>query len=354
MRTTGDPAPSFSTDLDGLIDGPAAQFLDALMRNLPAGLTIARVPDVEIVRVSDAGAQLLQRPAEHLEKIDLAMHPEAFSISDPQTGRPADPESLPLSRATLAGEVVTGEEWLITDADGRKVPILCNAGPIRNDAGEIIGGLIAWADLTPQKQLEKELAAALAAKDVLMLELHHRVRNHIAIIASIIRNESRGCGDEALALAEHLGQRIMALADSYSALQADRIDSVPASELFESICLPLITKDISLRIDVSEEIEVSPQAVPIIGIIVNEAVCNAIKHAFTEDRDGAITVSLERGEDDYRLEVRDNGRGLSEKTSRSGGTGLITQLAETMGGTARLMPNDEGPGASIRVRLPAI
>ena len=346
---TEEPSPS-SSDLDSLIEGPSGELLNALMRYLPVGLTIARVPDVEIVKVSDTGAKLLQRPATALENIDFPVHSEAFRVSDPQNGEPADPDRLPLTRATLAGEIVEGEEWLVTAEDGRKVPILCNAGPIKNEAGHIIGGIIAWADLTRQKQLEKDLAAALAAKEVLMLELHHRVKNHINIVASIIRTESQNCGEEAQALAESLSQRIMALADSYSALQADRIGSVPATTLFEQVCSPLITEAVSLEIDVRDEIEISPAAVPVLGIIVNEAVCNAIKHAFGDDGMGAITISLERGQNEYKLQVRDNGRGVSAKTKRTGGTRLIPQLAEIMGGTAELTSN-EGPGASWIVQL---
>lgn len=353
MPAFGDPPSLSSEDLDGLIDGPAGQLLDALMRYLPAGLTIARVPDVEIVRVSDAGAKLLQRPSTELENIDLPMHSDAYRVSDPENGEPADPGRLPLTRATVAGEIVEGEEWLITAEDGRKVPILCNAGPIRNEAGDIIGGIIAWADLTKQKQLEKELASALAAKEMLMLELHHRVKNHISIIASIIRTESKDCGGEARALAERLSQRVLALADSYAALQADRMGGVPAAELIEKICAPLITEAVSLEINVNDEIEVSPTAIPVLGIIVNEAVCNAIKHAFGNDGAGAISVSLQRDGEDYKLRVRDDGRGLSGKTRLAGGTALIRQLAEIMGGKAELISND-GPGASLIVRLPQV
>jgi two-component sensor histidine kinase len=353
MRAFENPPSLSSDDLDSLFNGPAGQLLDALMRYLPAGLTIARVPDVEIVRVSNAGAKLLQRPKTELENIDLPMHSNAYRVSDPQTGEPADPERLPLSRATLAGEVIEGEEWQITAEDGREVPILCNAGPIRNEAGSVIGGIIAWADLTKQKQLERDLAEALAAKEVLMLELHHRVKNHINIVASIIRTESKDRSDDAQELAERLSQRVMALADSYSALQADRIGGVPAASLFEQVCSPLITEAVSLEIDVSEEIEISPNAVPVLGIIVNEAVCNAIKHAFGDDGRGAIKVSLDRGEGEYKLKVRDNGRGVSGKTERTGGTELVQQLAEIMGGTAKLMPNN-GPGASLVVQLPNV
>jgi len=336
--------------LDDLLAGSARELLDALMRHLPVGLTIARVPDVDIVRVSDAGARLLQRPRDDLENISVHAHSDAYRVSDPVTGETAEVHRLPLTRATIEGEVVQGEEWLITAEDGPKVPILCNAGPIRNASGNIVGGIIAWADLTRQKELESALDSALCVQKLLMLELHHRVRNHLNIVASIIRSESAGCSEEAKKLVDRLGQRLSALSDSYSALEADKVGGIPARELIRHICLPLISEAVDLRIEVPDDIEVSSTAVPLLGIIINEAVCNAIKHAFPGDRRGTIEVSLVKADDAYRLVVSDDGVGLGKRASRSGGTDLAKRLAEIMGGSVELRQND-GPGASLVIQM---
>ncbi len=336
--------------LEALFDGPAAALLDSLMCSLPIGLTIARVPDVTIMRVSDAGAQLLQRSTDQLENISVDAHPDAYRVSDPRTGEMADASRLPLTRATIAGETVRGEEWLITAEDGRKVPILCNAGPIRNEAGSIVGGLIAWADLTRQKELEASLSEALQARDLLMLELHHRVRNHLNIVASIIRSESEGCSPEAQELVDRLSQRLTALSNSYGALQADKVESTSARELIEHICRPLISEAVELRIEVDDDLEVSTTGVPLLGIIVNEAVCNALKHAFPDNQHGVIDVSLVRSGETYRLVVSDNGVGLGAAVPRAGGTALARRLANIMGGSVELRQND-GPGASMIVRM---
>ena len=80
---------------------------------------------------------------------------------------PGKPEEIPLTRAVRQGEVVTDEEWLLRRPDGEKIPILCNAGPIRDQEGRITGGIVAWRDAraikTAQRAAEQR-AAQLAAE----------------------------------------------------------------------------------------------------------------------------------------------------------------------------------------------
>lgn len=331
-------------ELDRLLDGSAAALLDALMTHVPLGITIARAPDVEILRVSDAGSALLQRPRSSLEKIAVEMHSDAYQVSDPVTLAIADPASLPLTRATQQGEVVQGEEWLITAEDGKRLSILCNAGPIRNGQGEIIGGIIAWADITRQKQLEADLRDALEARDTLLAELQHRVKNHLAIVSSVLRAEARGGGSEAQALADRLQQRLNALASSYGALQFQEGEPVAAEAFLRHVCEPLVSKSVAINVEADTSIKISSEAGPILGIIVNEAVCNAIKHAFSGDQTGQIDVSLQVQEGAYLLKVRDDGRGIGSVASKGKGSGLMARLAKQLRGTVELR-SEEGCGA---------
>jgi PAS domain S-box-containing protein len=132
------------------------RILDALMQYIPEGITIADAPDVNIRRVSRFGQMLTGRPLEQIEGISMEAHPEHWQIHD-LDGTLVPPERLPLSRATLTGEVVENEELLLRRPDGEEIVLLCNAGPIRSDTGEITGGLIAWRDVTERKQAELEL-----------------------------------------------------------------------------------------------------------------------------------------------------------------------------------------------------
>lgn len=133
------------------------QTLDALMTYLPEGITIADGPDVTIRQVSRYGQQLLGRPAEMLEGISIDDHAEAWAIFYPDGVTPAKNEALPLTRAVQKGEVSVDEEWVLQRADGTKLVISCNAGPIYDGNGHITGGVIAWRDISHRKRMISEL-----------------------------------------------------------------------------------------------------------------------------------------------------------------------------------------------------
>jgi PAS domain S-box-containing protein len=130
--------------------------LDALMRYIPEGITIADAPDVRIRKVSKFGQELTGRVPEEIEGIAMEDHPEKWQIYYPDR-KLVPAEQLPLSRATLTGEVIENEELVMRRPDGDEITILCNAGPIFDEIGAISGGLIAWRDITARQQSENQL-----------------------------------------------------------------------------------------------------------------------------------------------------------------------------------------------------
>jgi PAS domain S-box-containing protein len=154
-----------------------SMLLDALMAYVPEGITIADAPDVTIRLVSEHGRELTGRSADDLEGIPVDHHADTWHIYHTDGTTPARNEDLPLTRATRHGEVVINEEWLLERADGTRITILCNAGPIRNKEGHITGGLIAWRDISARKQMELELRQAKE-------EMERRVEERTADLAA--------------------------------------------------------------------------------------------------------------------------------------------------------------------------
>lgn len=132
------------------------RLLDALLESIPIGITIADAPDVRIRAVSRYGRELTGRAPETIEGIPVNRHVESWGVLRAD-GMPARNEDLPLTRATQQGEHVREEEWLLVRSDGTRVPILCTAGPIRGSAGEVLGGVIGWQDITERKKAESAL-----------------------------------------------------------------------------------------------------------------------------------------------------------------------------------------------------
>lgn len=166
--------------------------LDSLLEYIPEGITVADAPDVRIRKVSRYGRDLAGHPHEIQEGIPVEQHATAWVIFHADGVTPAAGEELPLARAVLHGEVVTDEEWVIQRIDGTRISVLCNAGPIRDAAGNITGGVVAWRDISERKRLEEarrhatELADANRLKDQFLAMLAHELRNPLAAISNAI------------------------------------------------------------------------------------------------------------------------------------------------------------------------
>lgn len=131
--------------------------LNTLMEYIPMGITIADAPDVNIRMVSKYGQGILEKSDEEIAGIPAPEHPSKWGIYRADGLTPATPEELPLSRATMMGEIVKNEEWIVTRKDGTLVPILCNAAPILNNDGKVAGGVIGWQDIADLKRIEFEM-----------------------------------------------------------------------------------------------------------------------------------------------------------------------------------------------------
>jgi len=160
--------------------------LRAVMDNIPEGITIAEGPDVRVRMVSRYGLEMIGRRPEALEGTTAGEHPETWDLyrADGVT-RPAS-EELPLTRAVKKGEVVVNEEWIARRPDGRMVPILCNAGPIRDANGNITGGLIAWRDITEVKRVQQERDRLIDEITHTAAELEERVEERTLDLGRVI------------------------------------------------------------------------------------------------------------------------------------------------------------------------
>ncbi|ADN34959.1 signal transduction histidine kinase [Methanolacinia petrolearia DSM 11571] len=204
-----------------------------------------------------------------------------------------------------------------------------------------------------RKSYEEQILSSLEEKTVLLQEVHHRVKNNLQIISGLIKMQSRNVEDpsarDSLLRCEN---RIMAIAMVHEALyRSESLSDIHAREHFINLAQSLIDslsfteyKDIKLKTDI--EIISLPINIAIpCSLIINEIISNAIKYAFTGRDSGEISLVFRSEDENYYLEVSDNGVGVPDDfdldRSKSLGMRLVRRLAvEQLRGTAEIITGE--------------
>jgi len=206
-------------------------------------------------------------------------------------------------------------------------------------------------EIVLRRKTEQDLAASLEEKEILIQEIHHRVKNNLQLVMSFLSLQRASVADTSAILAlEDSQNRVMSMAIIHEMLyQGERSDAVMIDDYLINLSQGLHPADSpELSITVSAEAVSVPidTAVPC-GLIVTELITNAIKHAFGSRRDGRIAVAAGRTSSGRCLlvSVEDNGRGLPGDWSiRSGdtlGARIIEALTQQLGATLSV---ESGPG----------
>jgi two-component sensor histidine kinase len=199
------------------------------------------------------------------------------------------------------------------------------------------------------------LRESLAQKDAMMREIHHRVKNNLQVITSLLNMQQRALTDPAARLAmSDTRQRITALSLIYRALyQSPDMRRVDVRQFLEELITQLSTSEggrpspIRTKLQ-ADDLEIDPDKLAPLALFAVEAITNARKHAFGPDG-GLIDVLFRVGEDEIRLEIVDDGQGEAESLSTSGvGRTLMSAFARQLRGRAEL---EAAPNHGVTARL---
>lgn len=231
-------------------------------------------------------------------------------------------------------------EWPLLGRDGRLLHVEMAVSALEQDErGRPRTIMAVMHDTTERKLYEEKLRAALEEKEVLLREIHHRVKNNMQIIQSLIWMQSSQLDDTAMRqLFSDIEHRISAMALIHETLyQSGNMAHLDLQHYIERLCLSLtelfegpgslIRWDIrcgALRLDLDKAVSV--------GLVLNELVTNALKHAF-DQRGGTVTIKAEQNDDGQTtIIVADDGRGLGGEgvaaDTRSLGLFLVNGLVE--------------------------
>ncbi|MDI9614947.1 histidine kinase dimerization/phosphoacceptor domain -containing protein [Methanothermobacter sp.] len=262
--------------------------------------------------------------------------------------QPADNRFIGELHGDLADVRKTQGEFMIRQGD-RWIRVL-----IRRIDGGFLG---IFEDLTDIKRSEETARRSLETNRTLLSELHHRVKNNLQIISSLINLQARGMEHDSCELMRALQLRIRAMALVHELLlsnpESSTVNFASYTERLISYLRDMYRSSVHIEVDIGEEEFDIETAVPL-GLILNELISNSLRHAF--DDVGTVRVSLEDTSDGFLLRVSDNGRGLPEGFSLEEDAGLgldiVLGLVRQLDGTLTF-ESREGTSFLIEFREPS-
>jgi PAS domain S-box-containing protein len=251
------------------------------------------------------------------------------------------PEAIAQRLATLAANGQAMFETVLVAKDHREIPVEVLMRTIVYEGAPAMMNIV--RDISERKQAEAALRLSLAEKEVLLREVHHRVKNNLAAIVGLFDLQRQSLDDpQSLSVLAELSGRIRSMSLVHEKLyRSDSLASIDFQEYLHSLISHLRTAfgTARIRCDIAAQGVRMPLdlAVPC-GMIINELVTNALKYAFPENRmqledsDCRIHIALRRDDNTFTLSVADNGIGLPAdfdwRTAKTIGLILVRMLGQ--------------------------
>ncbi len=246
-------------------------------------------------------------------------------------------QAIGIHQAVMRGRTFDHFELKMISKDGEIAVLAAKAYPLKDSSGKIIGCTGTASDITHIKEYQDTLERNLKEKEILIKEIHHRVKNNLAVISGIIGLQTMHLEDEKVrAVFEQSQSRIKSIALIHERLyQTNLFSAIEIKEYLEELVkdirstygsdernieISITGKPISLNIN---------QAVPF-GILANELITNALKYAFAGKDSGKIIVALDYKDGDIVFEVADDGVGLPDDFEKLKTKSLGMTLVETV------------------------
>jgi len=230
--------------------------------------------------------------------------------------------------------------------------------PIRTADGHIIGLTCFVLNNTEQKRGEEKIRALLAEKELILKEVHHRIKNNMNTISSLLSLQAGAMPDQAGVNAlKDAGNRIRSMSLLYDRLyQSTDYSSVSLMYYLPDLVQDVVTNfpnggAVTIQQDV-QDFRLDARLMQPLGIIVNELVTNAMKYAFQGRQTGTIRVTAANVDGHVTVSIQDDGVGMPESVSGTDSTGfglqLVHALAAQIGGTMRI---ERGSGTTVGVEF---
>ena len=282
------------------------------------------------------------------EEIYRVMGLDPSAVPGPVTLEKAiHPDDMADVKTSLQRSLKTGvehkKEYRVVRPDGDIRWVACKGAPVFDDRGTPVRLLGIFQDITERKLNEEQAKAAVREKDVLLREIHHRVKNNLQIVSSLLSLQAmKTQNTEASNTLMESCRRIQVMADIHNRLYGSRdIAQIEFDDFVRTLTKGLVSaySPEAIRIEIVQDLESITLNIDVAipcSLIISELVSNSMKHAFPGRSEGTIAVTLKRHGDKLRLRVEDNGIGLMEAQGSqpygSLGLTLVDALVEQLGG----------------------
>lgn len=305
-------------------------YVDSIIESMGDLLIVTDV-DFNITRVNSAGLKMLNRPSEDLMGTDVRTY---FTTSREKNSQ---------SESTAEKGTIKSRNTEFITSGSSQIPVSVSQGKLRGRNESVEGYVIVASDISSEKEAQQKIAQSLKEKEVLLAEIHHRVKNNLAVISSLLQMQIWESENESAVSALQQSQlrvRSIALVHEklYQSKSLSHIDfDKYIRDLLDAVSNTYLTDEsrIHIKTDLEEVVLNINQAIPC-SLLLNELVVNSFKHAFGDEEEGVIEVSMNRLKDKkISLQVSDTGKGFPEEDSdfKSLGMSLIETLSQQIGGS---------------------
>ncbi len=296
----------------------------------PDGLMLTK-PEGEIISANSSLCRMLQRTEAEIIQIGRS---GIMDTSDPRL-------ALALEERNRTGEL-NKYELTCVRKDGGKIPVELSSNVFKDKNGNDQTSIIV-RDITERKRFEIKLQASLAEKDILLREVHHRVKNNMAAIIGLFDLQRQTMDDfHSQTILVELSSRVRAMSLVHEKLyRSESLSQIDFQDYIQSLLSHLRTSfgspNVRCEIDAHGVFLPLDMAVPC-GMIINELITNALKYAFPQERlrgmeeAAYIWVTLHHDQDSFTLSVADNGVGFPPgfdwHTTKTLGLSLVRMLGQ--------------------------
>ncbi|MBD3615959.1 MAG: PAS domain S-box protein [Gracilimonas sp.] len=297
-----------------------------LFNSSPIGIALLN-EHREVEMVNDGFEQLFGYREDELKGLDLDKlivleqdHEEAIRLSESE-------------RVKQATEKRIRKDGTILDVIIYAVPVVVEKS--------VVGIYGIYVDITDRRKAEEQVRKSLREKEMMLAEIHHRVKNNLAVITGLLELQSYSAESEsAKRILKDSQMRVNSIAMVHEKLyQSEDFSEVDINQYFEELSgiIHKTMQQSDLEVDI--ELNIKPVKLPITqaipcGLLLNEILSNSFKHAFTDSKKGNIKICLSQPEDKLLLIIQDDGIGLPENSemdiTKSMGMTLIKTLAKQL------------------------